>query len=349
MPGWRASRRARRCALRHAMADLGWQETISFSFVDERWERDLAGNSNPIRVRQPDRSTLVGDALEPARQPGRGAARQSRAQGAARARVRARPGIPARRRGRRRTDRRSPGVSQPLRLGGLAYGPADAAAMGRRRARGRLLRRQGRCRSPAGAARRALRRRDASGAASRSAAPAIEIDGVQVGVVGELHPRWRQATTCRARRSCSRSTLEALMRRHAAASSRRCEAAVGVARHRRHRRPRRLARGADGRHRRPAPRPVVRSATLFDIYEPKARRRRIAAGERSLAVRLELRDDEPHADRRAHRARRRRRRRPLDARLGVRLRAAVGRRRHGAHPRRTARPRRCCRRSSRRR
>ena len=40
------------------MADLGWQETISFSFVDERWERDFAGNAAPIRVVNPIASSL---------------------------------------------------------------------------------------------------------------------------------------------------------------------------------------------------------------------------------------------------------------------------------------------------
>ncbi len=37
---------------------------------------------------------------------------------------------------------------------------------------------------------------------------------------------------------------------------------------------------------------AVRGATLFDIYEPPQGAAGIAAGERSLAVRLELRDDE---------------------------------------------------------
>ena len=50
-----SERRRGPSALRHALADLGWQETISFSFVDERWEREFAGNDAPIRVRQPDR------------------------------------------------------------------------------------------------------------------------------------------------------------------------------------------------------------------------------------------------------------------------------------------------------
>jgi phenylalanyl-tRNA synthetase beta chain len=35
----------------------------------------------------------------------------------------------------------------------------------------------------------------------------------------------------------------------------------------------------------------VRSATLFDVYEPKSAGAGIGEGERSLAVRLELRDD----------------------------------------------------------
>ena len=39
--------------MRHALAALGYQETINFSFVEERWERELAGNADPIRVLNP--------------------------------------------------------------------------------------------------------------------------------------------------------------------------------------------------------------------------------------------------------------------------------------------------------
>jgi phenylalanyl-tRNA synthetase beta chain len=38
--------------------------------------------------------------------------------------------------------------------------------------------------------------------------------------------------------------------------------------------------------------PAVREATLFDVFEPKGGSAGIAEGERSLAIRLELRDDE---------------------------------------------------------
>ncbi|MDQ2927457.1 MAG: phenylalanine--tRNA ligase subunit beta, partial [Pseudomonadota bacterium] len=58
-------------SLRHQMADLGWQETISFSFVDERWERDFAGNDSPVHVVNPIarnqsamRSSLIGSLVE---------------------------------------------------------------------------------------------------------------------------------------------------------------------------------------------------------------------------------------------------------------------------------------------
>src|SRR5438045_1668941 len=37
-------------ALRRLLADLDYTETINFSFVEERWERELAGNGDPIRV-----------------------------------------------------------------------------------------------------------------------------------------------------------------------------------------------------------------------------------------------------------------------------------------------------------
>jgi phenylalanyl-tRNA synthetase beta chain len=54
-------------AVRRSMAQLGYQETINFSFVEERWERELAGNADPIRLLNPIasqmsvmRSSLVG-------------------------------------------------------------------------------------------------------------------------------------------------------------------------------------------------------------------------------------------------------------------------------------------------
>ncbi|MGE0100438.1 MAG: phenylalanine--tRNA ligase subunit beta [Hydrogenophaga sp.] len=45
-------------ALRRQLAQLGYQETINFSFVEERWEHELAGNSTPIRLLNPIASQM---------------------------------------------------------------------------------------------------------------------------------------------------------------------------------------------------------------------------------------------------------------------------------------------------
>ena len=277
----RPGRRAARCsakvasesrrgasALRHAMADLGWQETINFSFVDERWERDFAGNADADPRRQSDRRVALGDALEPRRQPGRGAARQPRAQGVARARVRARQGVRSRPGQRRRARSASPACAS------RSSSAASPSARSRRRngacaeRQRRLLRRQGRRRGAAraGASRASSLRRIRRCIPGRSAA--IELDGERIGFIGELHPRWRQAYELPAAPIVFELDAEALHARAAAGLRAAAEAAVGVARHRHRRRPRRHPRGADGRRSTPPARALVRGATLFDIYEP---------------------------------------------------------------------------------
>ena len=56
-----------RFAIRHALAESGYQEVVSYSFVAEEWERDFAANGNPVRVANPIasdksvmRTTLLG-------------------------------------------------------------------------------------------------------------------------------------------------------------------------------------------------------------------------------------------------------------------------------------------------
>ncbi len=63
--------RRSRFAVRRLLAGLGYQETINFSFVEESWERDLAGNADPIRLLNPIasqmgvmRSSLLGSLLQ---------------------------------------------------------------------------------------------------------------------------------------------------------------------------------------------------------------------------------------------------------------------------------------------
>jgi len=51
--------------VRRSLAALGYQETINFSFVEERWEHELAGNPNPDQAAEPDRQPDERDALAP--------------------------------------------------------------------------------------------------------------------------------------------------------------------------------------------------------------------------------------------------------------------------------------------
>jgi phenylalanyl-tRNA synthetase beta chain len=70
-PKLRAEAQRSPFAVRRQLATLGYQETINFSFVDESWEHELAGNANPIKLLNPIasqmsvmRSSLIGSLLQ---------------------------------------------------------------------------------------------------------------------------------------------------------------------------------------------------------------------------------------------------------------------------------------------
>ena len=58
-------------ALRRSLAGAGYQETIGYSFVEARWEHELAGNADPIKLLNPIaaplavmRSSLIGSLVQ---------------------------------------------------------------------------------------------------------------------------------------------------------------------------------------------------------------------------------------------------------------------------------------------
>ncbi len=274
--------------VRHAMADLGWQETIGFSFVDERWERDFAANADPVRVVNPIaetqsvmRSTLIGSLVD--------ALRVNLARKAPRLRVFEIGKVFVRDPSVVDGPLTVAGVRQPLKLAALAFGAAEPLQWG--------------------VAERAVDLFDVKGDIEALLSPAIarftpaphpalhpgrsaaiEVDGVRVGFVGELHPRWRQAYELPANAIVFEVDAEALMRRSLPTfeplpkqQSAWRDIAVVVRRAVSHEAlMTTIAAAADG---------IVREATLFDIYEPKGGAAGIDEGERSLAIRLELRDD----------------------------------------------------------
>jgi phenylalanyl-tRNA synthetase beta chain len=182
------SRRSR-FAIRRLLAALGYQETINMSFVEESWERDLAGNADPIRLLNPIasqmsvmRSSLLGSLLH--------ALKFNLDRKAERVRIFELGRVFLRDASVTTTDATVRGIHQPMRVAGwLTVTPMDCN--GHARAPGGFLRRQGRCRNPVVTLKAQFKPADHP-ALHPGRCAGIWLDGQQVGVVGELHPRWRQ-------------------------------------------------------------------------------------------------------------------------------------------------------------
>jgi len=276
-------------AVRRAVAALDYQETINFSFVEARWELELAGNADPIKVLNPIaaplavmRSGLVGSLVQ--------ILRNNLARKAPRVRIFEIGRVFSRDASIASTLTSVAGVSQPLRVAGLAWGPVDQLQWG--------------------AAERNVDFFDVKGDVEQLLAPrtvtfvaaehpamhpgrcaAVVVDGKAIGHVGEFHPRWRQAyelptapivfeLDLAAVQARAVPQAQPLPRQQAA----RRDLALVVQEHVKHDALMAALRDdASG---------LVRSATLFDVYRPKAEAADFAAGERSLAVRLELLSDD---------------------------------------------------------
>jgi phenylalanyl-tRNA synthetase beta chain len=275
-------------AVRRLLAALDYQETINYSFVEARWEHELAGNADPIAVLNPIaaplavmRSSLIGSLVA--------VLRYNLARRATRVRVfevgrvfRRDASVPS-------SDTSVAGIAQPMHVAGLAFGAADAVQWG--------------------VAERAVDYFDVKGDVEALLAPLqgrfvaaghpalhpgrsarVELEGQAIGWVGELHPRWRQAYELPQAPVLFELDLAALLVRPV-------PSAVPVARqqvvtrdlalvlpdHVSHDEMMAVALADDSG--------LVRSARLFDLYKPKTAQAGISADERSLAVRIELRDD----------------------------------------------------------
>ncbi|MDQ2736694.1 MAG: phenylalanine--tRNA ligase subunit beta, partial [Pseudomonadota bacterium] len=208
---------------------------------------------------------------------------------------------------------------QPLMLAGLAYGPASPLQWASAERDVDFFDVKGDIEALVGdAAIRFVPSPHPALHPGRSAA--IEQNGARIGFVGELHPRWRQAYELPGNAIVFEIDMEAITRQTlpvlvplpkqqpawrdiaiVARNEVKHDALIDA-----------VEAGAQG---------VVRTTTLFDIYEPKSPVPGIAEGERSVALRLELRDDaETLTDERIERvvasvlA-------SLESKLGVRLRA----------------------------
>ena len=280
-------------AVRRALAGLGFQETINFSFVEERWEHELAGNPNPIRLLNPIasqmsvmRSSLLGSLLQ--------VLKFNLDRKAPRVRVFEVGSVFLRDASVPDSDTTVEGFNQPMRVAGLAYGAVDGLQWG--------VKEQG-----AGFY-------DLKGDVEALLAPAVAqfvpaehpamhpgrcakvvLAGQEIGFVGELHPRWRQSYGFTQTPVLFELDLNAVVQRtvpvfSAVAKHQSVERDIAVIVQERVT----LADVVAAVHAAPTG-GLLRNVVLFDVYRPKpvkdgemAAPGALSAGEKSLALRLTL-------------------------------------------------------------
>jgi phenylalanyl-tRNA synthetase beta chain len=274
-------------AVRHALAAQDFQETINFSFVETRWEHELHGNPDPIKVLNPIaaplavmRSSLIGSLVQ--------VLRHNLARRADRVRVFELGRVAMRDTGVEAGDSTVAGIHQPMRVAGLGYGPVDATQWGSKP--------------------RAIDFFDLKGDVEALLAPRLPVfepavhpalhpgrsarvivDGQAIGVIGELHPRWRQGHELPQAPVLFELDLAAVLRQPVPRFQ-------PITRHPSAWRDLALVVPESATHDglmdalRADPSGLVRSVTLFDVYKPAAASTDMRAGERSMAVRIELLD-----------------------------------------------------------
>lgn len=284
-------------AVRRQLAGLGYQETINFSFVEERWEHGLAANPQPIRLLNPIasqmsvmRSTLLGSLLQ--------VLKFNLDRKAERVRVFELGRVFLRDASVKNTDTTVEGFHQPMRVAGLAYGPNDMLQWGRKE--------------------QAIDFFDVKGDVEALLAPMqatfeaathpamhpgrcarVRMKGRAIGFVGELHPQWRQSWELPQAPVMFELELDAVLQRvvpqfkpvarHQPVER---DLAVVVAERVTYAEVMDAITSA-------LPGTMLRSAVLFDVYRPRPLRAGevapaggLAVGEKSLAVRLTLGRDE---------------------------------------------------------
>ncbi len=273
-------------AARRALASLGYQETINFSFVEERWEHELAGNPNPIKLLNPIasqmsvmRSSLLGSLLQVLKfnldrkaprvnvfELGRVFLRDAQSQN---------------------SDTTVAGFNQPMRVAGLAYGPRAALSWDQRDKVVDFFDVKGDVQALL-APLQASFHFAAHPALHPGRCASVAVNGKTVGFVGELHPRWRQGYELAQAPVVFELELDAVLQRKVL-----CfepvsklqpverDIAVIVSESVTHAALMAAVYNAptDG---------LLKDAVLFDVYRPLDANAAMQVGEKSLAVRLTL-------------------------------------------------------------
>ncbi|AMO24820.1 phenylalanine--tRNA ligase subunit beta [Ramlibacter solisilvae] len=279
------SRRSRFAVRRH-LAALGYFETINFSFVEESWERELAANPDPIRLLNPIasqmsvmRSTLVGSLLH--------ALKFNLDRKAERVRVFEIGRVFLRDAAVATTDSTVRGIHQPMRVAGLAYGEPDGLQWARKGAGLDFYDVKGDVEALL-APRKASFKAAAHPAMHPGRCATVWLEGREVGVIGELHPKWRQRWEFAQAPVLFELELDAVTARQVPVFEpvpkfqvAQRDIALIVRDNVTHDAVLDAVKAA-------ATGGLLRDAFLFDVYKPKQAAAGLAADEKSLAVRLTL-------------------------------------------------------------
>ena len=280
-------------AVRHALAALGYQETINFSFVEERWEHELAGNPNPIKLLNPIasqmsvmRSSLIGSLLQ--------VLKFNQARKAARVRVFETGRVFLRDATVKSTDTTVEGFDQPMRVAGLASGSAEPLQWSVNDAPVDFFSVKGDVEQLL-APLRVEFKPDSHPAMHPGRCASVWLDGQLIGHVGELHPKWRQSYELPTAPVMFELALAPVLARRVPAfqpvakiQAVQRDVAVVVADAVTHAALMQAIWSAPTSG-------LLRDAQLFDVYRPKLAKDAVAvegATDRSLAVRLTLNSDE---------------------------------------------------------
>ena len=279
-------------ATRRALAGLGYQETINFSFVEARWEYELAGNDNPIKLRNPIsshlsvmRSSLLGSLLQ--------VLKFNLDRKAARVNVFELGRVFLRNPGSLNTDRTVAGFDQPMRISGLAYGPRSPLQWSQPETNVDFYDVKGDIQALLAPLQAQFVASDHPGMHPGRCAQVLVADQ-SIGFVGELHPRWRQSYGLASAPLLFELDLDAVLQRSVPVFSAISklqpvdrDLAVIVAESTTHASLMEAITLADTDG-------LLKGATLFDVYRPQAAfivPGGMQMGEKSWAVRLVLSSD----------------------------------------------------------
>uniref|UniRef100_UPI0035635A92 phenylalanine--tRNA ligase subunit beta n=1 Tax=Hydrogenophaga sp. TaxID=1904254 RepID=UPI0035635A92 len=178
-------------AVRRTLAQMGYQETINFSFVEARWEHELAGNPDPIKLLNPIasqmsvmRSSLLGSLIA--------ALKFNLDRKAQRVRLFEVGRVYRKDASVEDSDSTVAGLDQPMRVAGLCFGSAEALQWGASDRSADFFDVKGDVQALFLPLKPEFRAAEHP-AMHPGRCAGIWLQGRCVGHVGELHPRWRQA------------------------------------------------------------------------------------------------------------------------------------------------------------